>query len=89
MPSLAEVIFFALTSWGILSIAGVVPLVIIVKVKNRQLRLMSAVLAAFLFSHATFHIVLSLDEFSLALGILWPLSIGLLVVFGVMLLRRP
>ena len=69
-------------------VAAAVPLFIFFKVKDRELRLLSGTLATFAVVHGLFHLGFIVGQRVLALSVLQPGSVILLIIFGVLLLRR-
>ena len=67
--------------------AAIVPIYLTVKLKNQNLKKLTAVLAIFIVIHGIYHTVGSLGNIVLAKGVLDPLSAMALLGFGLLYLR--
>lgn len=67
-------------------VAAVIPLYLIFRLEG-HLRLLSIVLFAFVIIHAMYHIVAVIGYEDIADNIVQPLSIGVLIVFGLLYLN--
>ncbi len=75
-------------AFGSLVAAGVVPLIIAVRVKVSSIRILSLLLGAFALSHGIYHLSFVYGQSFLADVFLEPLSVVSLVSFGLYYLKK-
>lgn len=77
-----------LVNVGAMLVAALVLAYMAIQVRKLEYRVLFALLILFSLTHAEYHLVLSSGQSLLAQRLLYPLSIWILLVFGVYYLRR-
>ena len=67
-------------------VASVIPIYLNFKLKNK-LRILTILLATFCIFHAIYHLIYAIGLETLSEEILQPISIGILILFGIVYLR--